>query len=151
MIFCLNFCMFPVDTEKEVEDNQLDHDYSDDQTILKRLSKLEKVRWKQNWINILFLINCLKFIFLITCANLDYWFQLFVRTRRRETETNELNNKVTMAVESINEVKGSIQHMVRQCFYNFIIIIWAKLCCNKVNEFCFRSRCEGNFTICETR
>lgn len=48
VIFCLNFCMFPVDTEKEVEDNQLDHDYSDDQTILKRLSKLEKVRWKQN-------------------------------------------------------------------------------------------------------
>jgi len=93
------------DTENEVNDD--DQDY---EIILKRLTKLEKVShitiWTAN--GELFISYCTVFFLYPT----EIFFQQVARNRKRDTETSEMNTKVTLAVESVNEMKRTVDNVV---------------------------------------
>ena len=74
-----------------------DQDY---EVILKRLIKLEKVwLYKNNY-------------YVLCCWGNIFIFQQIARNRKRDTEASEMNTKVTLAIESVNEMKRTVENVV---------------------------------------
>lgn len=51
-----------------------------------------------------------KFIYHILFIKI--FFQQIARNRKRDTEASEMNTKVTLAVESVNEMKRTVENVV---------------------------------------
>lgn len=44
-------------------------------------------------------------------------FQQVARNRKRDTEASEMNTKVTLAIESVNEMKRTVENVVFKKYY----------------------------------